>query len=277
MRPGMPHPAGQSGTTLTSNLDHTLPPELYSLSAWPVLPHALMDDDAPPSRFSDRVYEQVKTMACTYRLAPGRRVNEVELARKLGVSRTPLREALSRLASEGFLTATMNKGYHVKALDPAEVLSLYEFRATIEVGSLELACERASDAALEDLEAFALRSRDEPDEDARALRLLTLDEQFHERIAALSGNEEFLRAIRSTNDRIRFVRWIDMQNRRARTQGEHLAIVGHLRNRDRAAAGALMREHIARRLDQITEVIRIGYGEIYTENALAAHLLGEPA
>ena len=234
-------------------------------------------DETPRSRSADRIYEHVRAMACTYRLSPGGRVNEVELARQLGVSRTPLREALNRLASEGFLTPTLNKGYHVRALDPAEVLALYEFRAAIEVGSLLLACERVTDAALDELEAFARQSRDEPDEDARALRLLELDEQFHERLAGLSRNDEFLRAIRATNARIRFVRWIDMQNRRAGTQDEHLTILHHLRARDAAAAGTSMRRHISRRLDQITEVIRIGYGEIYTGNALAAHVLGEAA
>lgn len=237
---------------------------------------ALMAPDLPP-RSADRVYEQVKAMVCTYRLSPGERINEVDLARRLGVSRTPLREALNRLASEGFLVATLNKGYRLKTLAPADVLHLYEFRATVEVGSLALVCERASDAALRELEAFALQSRDAPDEDAQALRLLRLDEQFHERLAALSGNDEFIRAIRGINERVRFLRWIDMQDRRTGTQSEHLAIIRHLISRDGAAAGALMRRHINRRLDQITEVIRIGYGEIYTGNALAAHVLGDAA
>lgn len=240
--------------------------------------HANPKKPAPRlTRSSDRIYDQLKAMAGTYRLPPGQRVNEVELARQLETSRTPLREALSRLASEGFLVATMNKGYHVPALDPGRVLSLYEFRATVETGCLQLVCERASDGALKELRAFALCSRDEPDEDARAVRLLQLDELFHERLATLSGNEEFKHAIRRINERIRFVRWIDMQNRRAGTQEEHLAIVDHLLVRDGAAAAALMRGHIHRRLDQITEVVRAGYAEIYTDNALALHLLGKAA
>jgi DNA-binding GntR family transcriptional regulator len=229
------------------------------------------------TRSSDRIYEQLKAMAGTYRLPPEQRINEVELARQLGVSRTPLREALGRLASEGFLEATMNKGYHVRPLDPTRVLSLYEFRATVEVGCLQLACERASDKALKDLKAFAVRSRDEPSDDVQAVRLLSLDEEFHEHLAILSGNDEFVRAIRLINERIRFVRWIDMQNRRAGTQEEHLAIVNHLLARDGAGAAALMCGHIHRRLDQITEVIRAGYAEIYTGNALALHVLGKAA
>ncbi|HEY8610708.1 MAG TPA: GntR family transcriptional regulator [Roseomonas sp.] len=238
-----------------------------------------MSDSALPSaRSADRVHEQLKAMAVSYRLRPSERINEVELARQLGVSRTPVREALNRLAAEGFLIATVNRGYSVRPLDPKRVLTLYEYRAMLEVGALRLACERASDEALAELAAFAGRSRDEGDDDAHALRLLSLDEQFHESLATLSDNEEMMRSLRSLNERIRFIRWIDMRKgRRPATQDEHLRIVAHLRARDADAAAALMQTHIARRLDQITDMIRAGFAEIYTDNALAAQTLGEVA
>lgn len=232
----------------------------------------------PPPRSADRVYEQVKAMAVTYRLRPEERLNEVELSRSLGVSRTPLREALNRLAAEGFLMATVNRGYTVRPLDPKRVLTLYEYRAMLEVGALRLACERASNEALAELAAFAARSRDEPDDDEHALDLLTLDEQFHESLARLSDNEEMVRSLRSLNERVRFMRWIDMQNgRRTGTQDEHMMIVRQLQARDADAAAALMQTHIARRLDQITDMIRAGFAEIYTGNALAAKAMGEVA
>ena len=221
-------------------------------------------------------------MAVAYRLRPSERINEVELARQFGVSRTPLREALNRLAAEGFLAATVNRGYTVRPLDPQRALTLYEYRVMLEVGALRLAVERASDAALDALAAFAARSRDEPDDDAQALRLLSLDEQFHEGLAALSGNEEMLRSLRSLNGRIRFIRWIDMRDgRRAATQAEHLRIVALLRAREADAAAALLQSHIARRLDQISEMIRAGFAEIYTGNAMAEQAMprttAEPA
>lgn len=225
-------------------------------------------------RSADRLHERLKAMVAAYHLRPGERINEVELARRFGVSRTPLREALNRLASEGFLLATANRGYHVRPLDAAQVLRLYEYRAVLEAGALRLSAERAPPEALEALRDFAQRSRDEPEDDAQALRLLSLDEEFHERLAALSGNEELVRALRGLNERIRFVRWIDMQNRRGGTQGEHLEILRLLAGGEGEAAEALLRRHIGRRLDQITEVIKAGYAEIYTGNALAAHVMG---
>ncbi|UFN48557.1 GntR family transcriptional regulator [Roseomonas sp. OT10] len=217
-------------------------------------------------------------MAVAYRLRPSERINEVELARQLGVSRTPLREALNRLAAEGFLAATANRGYTMLPLDPQRVLTLYDYRAILEVGALRLACERASDAELAELAAFAARSRDEPDDDAHSLRLLSLDERFHEELARLSRNDEVLRALRSLNERIRFIRWIDMQNgRRATTQREHLRILHHLRAREADAAAALLQSHIARRLDQISEMIRTGFAEIYTGNAMAEQAMPKNA
>ncbi len=229
---------------------------------------------APVQRSADRVYEQVKVMAVAYQLRPGDRINEVDLARQLGVSRTPLREALNRLASEGFLRATANRGYHVRPLEPQQVLTLYEYRAIVEAGALRLAAARATDAQIDALAAFAARSRDEPDDDQHAVRLLALDEEFHERLATLSGNEEFVRSIRGINERIRFVRWIDMQNgRRAGTQTEHIRIISLLRARDTDAAATLLHSHIERRLDQIVDVIRASFAEIYTQNVLANHAM----
>ncbi len=231
----------------------------------------------PPPRMADRVYDQVKAMAVTFRLHPSERINEVDLARQLGVSRTPLREALNRLSAEGFLIATGQRGYVVRPLDPKQVLTLYEYRAMLEVGALRLACERADDPALAELAAFAARSQQEPDDDAHALRLLSLDEAFHEGLARLSDNEEMVRSLRALNERIRFIRWIDMQNGRRRdTQNEHLTLIGLVQARRADAAATLMQAHISRRLDQITEMIRAGFSEIYTSNALAAQAMGEP-
>ena len=110
--------------------------------------------------------------------------------------------------------------------------------------------------------AFVERSRDVP-EDSEATRLLELDEAFHLMLARYSRNEEFVRALESVNARIHFVRWIDMQQgRRAHTQAAHAHRAGAGTPRHRGLArddGA----HIGRRLDQITDVIRTGFSNIY--------------
>jgi DNA-binding GntR family transcriptional regulator len=223
------------------------------------------------SRSADRVYDSIKSMAITYGFRPGERINEVDLARQLNVSRTPLREALNRLVTEGFLTTQLNKGFFARRLDPNEVFNLYEFRSAVESAAVSIACERATKQELLAIEKFVLASKDKKD-DVLATKLLKLDEEFHEQLARATHNDEFVRTIRGINARIHFVRWIDMQSgRRGLTQNEHLQIVQALTKRDADSAARLMRDHISRRLDQIVDVIRAGFAEIYMGNSLASH------
>ncbi len=216
-----------------------------------------------PADSAEQIYERIKSMAMTFAIRPGARVNEVELSRALNVSRTPLREALNRLMMEGFLTRAPNRGFIGRPLDPKQVFDLYELRRALEKSIVALACERASDADIAELERFVKLSKDRP-EDTNASSLLALDEQFHERVARLTGNEEMVRALKSINARIHYFRWIDMQNgRRRRTQQEHMRIVKALKSRDTRAAVELVEGHISSRLDRIVDVIRMGYAEIY--------------
>ena len=212
---------------------------------------------------AEQIYERVKTMAMTFEIRPGQRVNEVEIAKSLNVSRTPLREALNRLMVEGFLTRAPNRGFIGRPLDAKQVFDLYELRRALEASIAAIACERATDDELLELERFVKSSKDRT-EDTNASSLLALDEQFHERVARLTRNEEMVRALKSINARIHYFRWIDMQNGRRRyTQQEHMRIVKALKERDAPAVASLMEGHISRRLDRIVEVIRMGFAEIY--------------
>lgn len=227
------------------------------------------ESTAPRASSNSHVYDRIKAMATTFRLRPGEKVNELELSRRLGVSRTPVREALSRIAAEGFLVATPNRGYTVRGLDAKQLMALYEYRATVELGVVRLVCMRATDQELAELATRVAGVRDEVETDAQALRLLSRDEAFHEHLASLAGNPEFLRSVRSINERLRFPRWIDLKVRRGQTRNDHPDIVRALQARDQAAVQALMRQHIEKHLDHVIELTRAGYAEIYTGNALA--------
>src|SRR5882672_10806283 len=111
-----------------------------------------------PARGAEHIYERLKTMAITFAIRPDARVNEVELSKALNVSRTPLREALNRLMVEGFLTRAPNKGFIGRPLDAKQIYDLYELRAALETGIARLACERASDEDLAELEDFVKSS-----------------------------------------------------------------------------------------------------------------------
>lgn len=201
-------------------------------------------------------------MAVTFRFLPGERLNEAILAKELGVSRTPLREALNRLATEGFLTFSANHGFFRKPLDVKEVFDLYEFRMQLEMSAVKLAVDRATEEQLADLEKFATESaREVPSRTTDDL--VTLDEQFHEMLMSLTGNAEMLNSLRNVNARIQFVRWLDMTGRRSETQSQHKEIVSALRKRDRADCERLITDHITHRLDQIIEKVERSYGRIF--------------
>src|SRR5579864_5593062 len=88
---------------------------------------------ATPKSAVDRVHGELRKMAMTFRFLPGERLNEAVLAKELGVSRTPLREALNRLATEGVLTFSVNNGFFRKTMDVKEIFDLYEFRMYLEL------------------------------------------------------------------------------------------------------------------------------------------------
>ncbi len=215
---------------------------------------------------SDEIYDRVKEMAARFEFKPNERINEIELSKLLSVSRTPLREVLNRLMVEGFLTRSQNKGFIGRQLDAAQIFDLYEFRKGIENCTLALACQRATDAEIDELEKFARASTDVP-EDEDASTLVMLDESFHMRIAKMARNIEYERTLENINARIHYIRWIDMQKRRGYTQAEHGQIVQALKSRSLPRAAELLDQHIGRRMDQIVEVVKAGYAEIYTRTS----------
>lgn len=213
-----------------------------------------------PARGAEQIYERLKSMAITFVIRPGQRVNEVELSKALKVSRTPLREALNRLMVEGFLTRAPNKGFTGRLLDAKQIFDLYELRRALEASIVRIACERATDEELVELERFVKGSIDRR-EKTNAASLLALDEEFHERVSRLTRNHEMTHLLKAINARIHYVRWLDMQKRH--TQQDHLRIVRALKARDAGKAAGLVDGHISRRLDQIVDVIRMGFAEIY--------------
>ena len=153
----------------------------------------------------DDIYDQVKAMAVSFRLRPGDRLNEVALSRDLGVSRTPLREALNRLVAERLFDFRPGQGFFCRSLDAQSVFDLFELRQIIESAAARSACARATD---EDLQML----RDELYETGIDITGLTIeeavtrDEAFHLGIAKLSGNMELLQTLTRINERIRYIR-----------------------------------------------------------------------
>lgn len=212
----------------------------------------------------ERVYRAVLEMAVSFRLKPGERVNEVALAREFNTSRTPLREALNRLVSEGFLRFERGRGFFCRTFQPRDVFELYQVRLALETFAVRTACAEAADADIEALERL-LDETGISDHNRRTEELLSLDERFHEAIMGLTGNSEMLRMLRNVNARIRYFRWVDMEVRRRRTQEQHRAIVAAIASRDPDSAAQAMSDHIERRREEATQTIKEGLSRLYLE------------
>ncbi|TIO09395.1 MAG: GntR family transcriptional regulator [Mesorhizobium sp.] len=194
---------------------------------------------------SERAYHTIRKLLVEFKLKPGERINEVQLSRSLGVSRTPIREALNRLASEGFVSLTPNRGFFIRSLSTEGLLDLYELRSIIECAAFRLMCERAEDSEIDRLrqywEAIVDGYRDQPPD-----IILAEDEGFHMLIAQLSGNPEIVGQLASINARIRFIRRIQIEHpSHDKAQiTSHSAIVDAAVRRDAENGAKLLREHI---------------------------------
>ncbi|NDK36258.1 GntR family transcriptional regulator [Rhodovulum sulfidophilum] len=217
----------------------------------------------------ERAYRMLKEMAATYAFKPDSRLNEGVLARQLETSRTPLREALNRLAAEGFLVFRPGQGFFCRSLTPGEIMDLYEARAAIECEAAKLAARRADPQDLDALGAFLEASCADYQPGTSPVELVRLDEDFHMRLTALSGNAELSRLLENVNGRIHFVRLIDLRTLSQRdgpevvTTAPHRRILEAVRARDPEAAQNEMRGHIERRLEAITENVRNAFAELY--------------
>ncbi len=211
---------------------------------------------------AESLYLTVKNMAIVFEFKPGERINEIALARRLGASRTPLREALNRLAAEGFLVTKQDRGFFCRELKPREMFELYQSRTILEVAAVRLACELATEQEVVDL-ADTLDHNTPAEGSLNINELEKLDEYFHEQIVRLSRNMELSRTLENINARIRYFRWVDMDSKRIKTQKDHRDIIKALIMRDADLAATLMEEHISRRLDQITAAIKESYSRIY--------------
>lgn len=206
---------------------------------------------------TERAYSLIRRMAVGFELRPNERINEVQLSRELSLSRSPVREALNRLATEGFLSFVPNRGFFFRSPDIAELVQIYEARAVLEKGAFALACTRRSDTALAELEEFwakALVEYGRHDAD----RILELDESFHLRLVGLAGNQEIVRLLTAQNARIRFVRriQIDRSHRHEVMVGDHDVLLSALRQRNVLLGHEVLATHISMSIESAAEVLK---------------------
>ncbi|TMH70629.1 MAG: GntR family transcriptional regulator, partial [Betaproteobacteria bacterium] len=159
------------------------------------------------NKLAASVYEKLKSDIFEFRLLPGARFSENEVARRARVSRTPVREALFRLEREGYLEVHAKSGWSVRTLDFELLDNLYDLRVVLESAAVRKICQGDPRRALAGLEKVWLVSpRQRLTDGARVARL---DEEFHRALVEAAGNPELARIHHGITERIRIVRRLD--------------------------------------------------------------------
>jgi DNA-binding GntR family transcriptional regulator len=175
-------------------------------------------------------------------LKPGSRLREVELSAWLGASRTPVREALGRLESEGLIARDPSRGMIVAELDHGMVAELYAMREVLEGTAAALAARHASEAEIDALREIAQRDRGLED----ASRIARVNRLFHEALFRSAHNRFLLRAVNALRQSMVLLgpTTLATPGRPDQARGEHEGIVEAIAKGDPAAAEEAARTHI---------------------------------
>jgi DNA-binding GntR family transcriptional regulator len=195
---------------------------------------------------SARVYHQIKNLILCNEIMPGQKLHHQQLSERLGVSRTPIREALTRLVQEGYVSFLPNRGFTCKEIRMQEAEELYELREALEAFAVEKAIATLTGAALRQLRAkMNAYGRDVQNRFTR--ERLVYDQDVHLEIAQLTGNETLKNTLSHVFERIVLKRRTDGLYDAARgtaAHQEHLRLLEAMERRDAAGAVAILRSHI---------------------------------
>jgi len=207
------------------------------------------------AKLAEQVYAEIKAQLHDFKLLPGDRFSEIEIGKRLGVSRTPVREALFRLRNEGLLEVESKSGWTVREIDFGRLDELYDLRVILEAASVARLCAGSEmPPALEVLKTCWLVPAAERLADAREVG--RLDEQFHATLVRAAGNGEIARVHWDVTERIRIVRRLDFTraDRIDATYAEHAKILRAVMLRKPDAAQLLLRSHIEQSKTEVRKI-----------------------
>ncbi|MBR0800758.1 GntR family transcriptional regulator [Bradyrhizobium jicamae] len=187
-------------------------------------------------------------MIITGQMQPDQLYSVPRLATELGVSATPVREALLDLAREGLLEAVRNRGFRVVALSPNELKDIYAIRTMLEVPSIaEIARAGLAPVQLEQLHELAKVTKRAADA-GNLIEFLEADRKFHVELIATLGNKPLADLVETLRDRVRLHGFKGGKSGEYITHsaGEHFQLLDFLSKRDEAGAVALMQRHLER-------------------------------
>ncbi len=202
--------------------------------------------------YADQAYQGILRRIQTGELRQGDRLTEDRIAEGLGMSRTPVREALNRLVSRGLVEVSLGRTLAIRRLERAQVIELYEMRQILEGAAARLAAKHASKAEIYSLENLLERTR--PENGKLALSpdaMAKLNTEFHDGILQASHN----RYLQDQSEQLRESLWLlvgttfSVKGRSKAAYGEHALILQAIAAGDESGAEEVARQHIERSLE----------------------------
>lgn len=195
----------------------------------------------------DRVYETIREAIFSLELEPGAPLVERDLAARLGVSKSPVRDALQRLAGEGLVVGSPYRHHVVRSIEPDEADDIYVLREVLEAFAVELATPRLTSEDIETgYEILGRAERAMEAEDRAALA--EINREFHGLFSEGSGNRALISALATLQDRVRIISVIGWRSRPTMREefDQHRVVLDAAVTGDTAEAADKMRDHIHR-------------------------------
>jgi DNA-binding GntR family transcriptional regulator len=225
--------------------------------------------EGEPSNLSASIVATLKEQIIHWQYPPEHRLTEVELCKAFNVSRSPVREALRVLATDGFVKKLPNRGYVVRQHNIDEIKELYEVRLALELHAVDCLARRGP-----------LNKTDKEDlvklkrtwtgllngSSKKAEELAKLDTLFHETLAHAAGNKTLLRHLRTINERLMLFRMIDFDktDRAESTCRQHLEILKRIAAKDASSARAAMQRNIEEGRNNVHTAIKDALAKAYS-------------
>ena len=210
----------------------------------------------------DVVFNTLRQAILRGELKPGERLMEIQLANKLGVSRTPIREAIRKLELEGLVLMIQRKGAEVADISEKSLRDVLEVRKALEELAVQLACDKITKEEIEDLKKAAedfkkiLKSRD-------ITEIAEADVRFHDIIFMATDNQKLVQLLNNLREQMYRFRVEYLKNEEVHPQliAEHEKIIEHIMERDKAKASAIVSEHINNQVEGVIDIIRTKQSE----------------
>ena len=205
----------------------------------------------------DVVFNTLRQAILRGELKPGERLMEIQLANKLGVSRTPIREAIRKLELEGLVLMIPRKGAEVAEITEKSLRDVLEVRRALEELSVQLACEKITKEEIRELERVA-KEFQQVVKSSDITEIAEVDVRFHDIIYTATDNQKLIQLLNNLREqmyryRVEYLKWDGVF---PQLIAEHEAIIRHIENNEKEKATEVMCRHIDNQVEAVIDVIR---------------------